>query len=168
MENMSSVSSVVATDHLQTVSAQLTSYVLYQCGAVVVLWALKLLKPDPPSSSLQWQGLTGRGADGDDPGARASVQSITHYVTPIVAVLCVCSPGLVCPTDCRAWLLKQGLSMAADLKQININPALAWWKHLIENIITEKKHSTGLNTHNMQVHKYTMWLVVSQHQLPFV
>lgn len=58
-----------------------------------LLWALKL--PEARSTQFpppaQWQGLTGRGADGVDPGARASVQSITHYVTPTMPVLCVYS-----------------------------------------------------------------------------
>lgn len=63
-----------------------TTGLLFQCGAVVVLWAIQLLSQKPPALPdslllLREQGREGWGADGDDPGVRASVHSITYYVT---------------------------------------------------------------------------------------
>lgn len=147
MEDMRSVSLVVAllwsfTDGLDTTHSLYPIAVWCSGGAPETRRAML----SPPA---QWQGLTRRGPDGDDPGARASVPSITHYVTPTVPVLCVCRPGLVCPTDSRAGLLKQGLAMAAVIDTYKTSSCMIEPSYGIS--LQRQKHSRGL-----QVHKYIM------------
>lgn len=94
----------------------------------------------PTAPPALWQGLTGRGADGDDPGARASVHSITHYVTRSVpCVMCLqASPLLSC-------------------RQQRMHGCLGWGFPFI----TARTHSWALHTCRTHVHKCTRRLVNS-------
>lgn len=55
--------------------------VQFQGGAAVVLWAAQLLSLTPPPLAPTSTERGGVSTDGDDPGVRASVHSITYYVT---------------------------------------------------------------------------------------